>query len=58
MSYFNGKQVVFGRVISGFNVIKLVNSLQRQDDLKPSMNFCIADIQVHEKELPRILLTN
>ena len=52
MSYFNGKQVVFGRVISGFDCIKLINQLQIPDDLKPSMNACIIDITVHTKELP------
>ena len=52
MSYFNGKQVVFGRVISGFDCIRLLNQLQNPDDLKPSMNACIIDIQVQTKELP------
>jgi len=52
MSYFNGKQVVFGRVISGMDVIKQINGLQNPDDLKPSMDACIIDIKVHTKELP------
>ena len=52
MNAYNGKQVVFGRVISGMHVVNLINSLQSPDDLKPSMNACIVNIEVHEKQLP------
>lgn len=52
MKHYNGKQVVFGRVISGFHVVDLINSLQNPDDLKPTMNATIVNVEVHEKQLP------
>lgn len=52
MNAYNGKQVIFGRVISGFHVINRINSLQNSDDLKPSMNACIVNVEVLEKQLP------